>query len=125
MSDRDGIAIVGMACGFPGAPDVDAYWDLLRGGGTRSPATLLPRISAQISSEPKGQLRIRSPSTGPSSATPGPRPQRSIRSSGYSSSTPRPPSMTPALIRTAFPVGSDATPDVTTQSPHQTRSWMR
>ena len=28
----DGIAIVGMACRFPGAPDLDAYWHLLESG---------------------------------------------------------------------------------------------
>jgi phthiocerol/phenolphthiocerol synthesis type-I polyketide synthase E len=27
------VAIIGMACRFPGAPDVPAYWDLLRAGG--------------------------------------------------------------------------------------------
>jgi acyl transferase domain-containing protein/acyl-CoA synthetase (AMP-forming)/AMP-acid ligase II/acyl carrier protein len=26
------VAVVGMACRFPGAPDLDAYWDLLRNG---------------------------------------------------------------------------------------------
>ncbi|WFB10770.1 SDR family NAD(P)-dependent oxidoreductase [Streptomyces sp. LX-29] len=26
------IAVIGMACRFPGAPDVEAYWDLLRSG---------------------------------------------------------------------------------------------
>lgn len=31
MSD-DAVAIVGMACRFPGAVDLDAYWDLLRSG---------------------------------------------------------------------------------------------
>ncbi len=29
---REAIAIVGMACRFPGAPDLKAYWDLLSGG---------------------------------------------------------------------------------------------
>ena len=29
---EDGIAIVGMACRFPGAPDLDAYWRLLESG---------------------------------------------------------------------------------------------
>ncbi|HEX5203444.1 MAG TPA: SDR family NAD(P)-dependent oxidoreductase [Actinoplanes sp.] len=34
MAERTGfeIAIVGMACRFPGAPDLDAYWRLLRDG---------------------------------------------------------------------------------------------
>ena len=31
-SGPEPIAIVGMACRFPGAPDVDAYWELLAGG---------------------------------------------------------------------------------------------
>ena len=31
-SGPEPIAIVGMACRFPGAPDVDAYWGLLEGG---------------------------------------------------------------------------------------------
>ena len=31
--EDDGIAIVGMACRFPGAPDLDAYWRLLESGG--------------------------------------------------------------------------------------------
>ncbi|WP_063043787.1 type I polyketide synthase [Nocardia pseudovaccinii] len=31
-SDLDAIAIVGMACRFPGAPDLAAYWDLLASG---------------------------------------------------------------------------------------------
>ena len=30
--DEDGIAIVGMACRFPGAPDLAAYWSLLETG---------------------------------------------------------------------------------------------
>src|SRR5688572_23393557 len=30
---REPIAIVGMACRFPGAPDVASYWRLLEGGG--------------------------------------------------------------------------------------------
>ncbi len=29
---RESIAIVGMACRFPGAPDLEAYWELLSGG---------------------------------------------------------------------------------------------
>ena len=32
QSDDDGIAIVGMACRFPGAPDLAAYWRLLEDG---------------------------------------------------------------------------------------------
>ena len=32
---RDGIAIVGMACRFPGAPDLDAFRKLLAGGAQR------------------------------------------------------------------------------------------
>ncbi len=32
VSERDGIAIVGMACRFPGAPDLDAFWRLLEEG---------------------------------------------------------------------------------------------
>ena len=31
-SDEDGIAVVGMACRFPGATDLAAFWDLLEGG---------------------------------------------------------------------------------------------
>ncbi len=31
---QDAIAIVGMACRFPGAPDLSAYWDLLEAGKT-------------------------------------------------------------------------------------------
>ena len=30
--EADAIAIIGMACRFPGAPDLDAYWQLLEGG---------------------------------------------------------------------------------------------
>lgn len=30
---REPIAVVGMACRFPGAPDLDAFWKLLREGG--------------------------------------------------------------------------------------------
>ena len=26
------VAVIGMACRFPGAPDIDAYWDLIAGG---------------------------------------------------------------------------------------------
>lgn len=32
MSDPEAIAVIGMACRFPGAPDVRAYWNLLRTG---------------------------------------------------------------------------------------------
>ena len=32
--EEDGIAIVGMACRFPGAPDLAAFWRQLEGGGT-------------------------------------------------------------------------------------------
>ncbi len=31
--DEEPIAIVGMACRFPGAPDLDSFWRLLEGGG--------------------------------------------------------------------------------------------
>ena len=31
-TDEDAIAIVGMACRFPGAPDLESFWDLLEGG---------------------------------------------------------------------------------------------
>src|SRR5690606_23374238 len=31
--ETDGIAVIGLACRFPGAPDPAALWDLLRGGG--------------------------------------------------------------------------------------------
>ncbi len=31
-SEAEPIAIVGMACRFPGAPDLEAYWELLSGG---------------------------------------------------------------------------------------------
>ena len=31
-TEDDGIAIVGMACRFPGAPDLDAFWSLLEAG---------------------------------------------------------------------------------------------
>ncbi len=31
-SDEDAIAIVGMACRFPGAPDLESFWDLLSSG---------------------------------------------------------------------------------------------
>ena len=30
--NNDAVAVVGMACRFPGAVDLDAYWDLLHGG---------------------------------------------------------------------------------------------
>ena len=32
-TDEDAIAIVGMACRFPGAPDLDSFWRLLEAGG--------------------------------------------------------------------------------------------
>lgn len=32
MQERSGIAIIGMACRFPGAPDLDAFWRNLIGG---------------------------------------------------------------------------------------------
>ncbi|MFI7450211.1 SDR family NAD(P)-dependent oxidoreductase [Nonomuraea sp. NPDC049714] len=31
-TDAEPIAVVGLACRYPGAPDVDAYWELLRDG---------------------------------------------------------------------------------------------
>ena len=31
-SDNEGIAIIGMACRFPGAPDLDAFWSMLEKG---------------------------------------------------------------------------------------------
>ena len=30
---REPIAIVGMACKFPGAPDLESFWSLLESGG--------------------------------------------------------------------------------------------
>ena len=33
QADREPIAIVGLACRFPGADDLDAFWELLRDGG--------------------------------------------------------------------------------------------
>ena len=32
MTERSGIAVVGMSCIFPGAPDLDAYWRNIEGG---------------------------------------------------------------------------------------------
>ncbi len=32
QSDEDGIAVIGMACRFPGAPDIEAFWGLLESG---------------------------------------------------------------------------------------------
>lgn len=32
--DSQAVAVVGMACRFPGAPDVDAYWAALLAGRT-------------------------------------------------------------------------------------------
>ncbi|CAI7975413.1 phthiocerol/phenolphthiocerol synthesis type-I polyketide synthase C [Frankia sp. Hr75.2] len=32
-SDREAIAVIGLGCRFPGAPDPDAFWRLLRDGG--------------------------------------------------------------------------------------------
>ena len=32
-NDEDGIAVIGMACRFPGAPDIEAFWELLESGG--------------------------------------------------------------------------------------------
>ena len=31
-NEEDGIAVIGMACRFPGAPDIEAFWDLLESG---------------------------------------------------------------------------------------------
>ncbi len=31
-NEEDGIAVIGMACQFPGAPDIEAFWDLLESG---------------------------------------------------------------------------------------------
>ncbi|MXW88347.1 MAG: hypothetical protein F4Z54_02150, partial [Acidimicrobiaceae bacterium] len=33
-SDRSPIAVVGLACRFPGAPDVGAFWRLLEAGSS-------------------------------------------------------------------------------------------
>jgi acyl transferase domain-containing protein/NADPH:quinone reductase-like Zn-dependent oxidoreductase len=33
QSEEDGIAVIGMACRFPGAPDIEAFWELLESGG--------------------------------------------------------------------------------------------
>ncbi|MYD19498.1 MAG: SDR family NAD(P)-dependent oxidoreductase [Rhodothermaceae bacterium] len=32
-NEEDGIAVIGMACRFPGAPDIEAFWELLESGG--------------------------------------------------------------------------------------------
>ena len=32
-SDCEPVAIIGMACRFPCAPDLSAFWDLLEAGG--------------------------------------------------------------------------------------------
>ena len=29
----EGIAVIGMACIFPGAPDLSTYWQNIKGGG--------------------------------------------------------------------------------------------
>ncbi|MFJ5221008.1 type I polyketide synthase [Streptomyces sp. NPDC088354] len=42
------MAIVGMACRFPGAPGVDALWDLLRTGGDATSDTPLDRYDTEV-----------------------------------------------------------------------------
>ncbi|WP_329167191.1 polyketide synthase (plasmid) [Streptomyces sp. NBC_01717] len=51
---REPVAIVGMACRFPGAPGVDALWDLLRTGGDATNETPPDRydIEALYAPEP-------------------------------------------------------------------------
>lgn len=43
-----GIAIIGMACRFPGAPDLDSYWELLRSG--RSAIAPIPAVRHELGS---------------------------------------------------------------------------
>jgi acyl transferase domain-containing protein len=53
-SDRDPIAIIGLSCRFPGAPDADAFWKLLldgRDGVQRLPAAREALIGSDIVSE--------------------------------------------------------------------------
>ena len=53
-----GVAIIGMSCLFPGAPDVDAYW-----------RNILGKVDA-ISDPPAGGLGRRTSTTTPTSPTP-------------------------------------------------------
>ncbi|MGW7303554.1 beta-ketoacyl synthase N-terminal-like domain-containing protein, partial [Streptomyces sp. NPDC054829] len=49
MGDRDSIAVVGISCRFPQAPDPEAFWRLLADGTsavTETPANRLGTASA-------------------------------------------------------------------------------
>jgi acyl transferase domain-containing protein len=62
-SEQDAIAIIGMGCILPGAPNLDAFWELLRTG--RDPKSHAPadRWRADLSHEPGAQKPFKSPIT--------------------------------------------------------------
>ncbi|MDT0267350.1 SDR family NAD(P)-dependent oxidoreductase [Streptomyces sp. DSM 44915] len=54
------VAVIGMSCRFPDAPDVDAYWELLRAGRAASIDEVPPdRFTLDLSPEERARFRPR------------------------------------------------------------------
>jgi acyl transferase domain-containing protein/pimeloyl-ACP methyl ester carboxylesterase len=55
------VAVIGMACRFPGAPDLDAYWDLLRAGRDATGPVPPDRFDAAAFHDPASDANPDSP----------------------------------------------------------------
>ncbi len=53
--DNEGIAIIGMACRFPGAPDLNAFWNMLEEGTDAVTDTRPDAASANVTSDESDQ----------------------------------------------------------------------
>ena len=110
-TDGDAIAVVGMACRFPGAPDLESFWELLADGRhavtdgrvAEGPGRVCPetRRRRMPSSAGAGSLKISTGSTTASSASLPLRRGRWTPSSGCCSKQPGTRWRTPAWIRNA------------------------
>ncbi|GAA3062492.1 hypothetical protein GCM10020000_52240 [Streptomyces olivoverticillatus] len=108
------LAVVGIDCAFPGAPDADAYWELLmRGGdavGQVPPERTYPEESAVTG--PGGFLAGADVFDNDFFSVPPARPPPWTRSSGCCCSAPggpwRTPEWRPASSRAAAPASSSA-----------------
>jgi acyl transferase domain-containing protein len=62
-SDDDAVAIIGMGCVFPGAPNVPAYWELLATGHDPKISVPSNRWRSDLAYEPGARKHFRSPTT--------------------------------------------------------------
>ncbi|MGW4233403.1 type I polyketide synthase [Streptomyces sp. NPDC004980] len=64
------VAVVGLACRLPGAPDPDAFWDLLRRGGSATGPPPADRRAAEVPAGPRSADTAREHDGRPEASTP-------------------------------------------------------